>query len=913
MKAKASGMPLRTSLLSLWLAALAYVAVIGGIIVFRISPAATRLQGQSQEVMEEYRASQRRAQLLDSAKTDIWRLIGVAQSETIPLDTLEPLRLELQAGAEPSREVERLVTGLGGAPEVRRVLSNTVVHEGRLRVALLAAVAALELQDIPLAEQVMHRADSLDRPLSVALASATVYALQGVNAHEGELASTARRARQLVWLWVAGGILVVPLLALFFRRRLYRPLAELDRGMARVAAGDLETRLTEERSDELGRLAGHFNQMTDVLRLRASEEAQRTADETAARTRLILNAALDAVIVMDATGHIREWNPQAEQVFGWSRSDALGRLLSELIIPPEFRAAHQAGLGRFVATGEGPILNRRIETEAVKRNGMRIPVELAIIPIRRGKDTEFSAFIRDITERRASAAAVIASEERYRAAFEQAAVGMAEVSREGRFLRVNPAFAAIVGRTTEEMVGISYEQITHPDDLPADRVVFESLWTGRAPTVIKQKRYLKKDGGVAWVQLASAVVRGTAGQPGYALTVFQDVTAQKRLEADLVQAQKLDAVGRLAGGIAHDFNNLLTGIIGYADLLTHLEGADDQVREDAGAIVATAQRGAALTRNLLTLSRRSPERSERVDLNAVAQEVVELISRTFDRRIAVQLELPPEPPILSGDRSLLTNALLNLALNARDAMPDGGTLRIATGRVPLDPDFCARQAERLQPGVYASLVVQDTGIGMSPETCQRIFEPFFTTKPADRGTGLGLAMVYGTVRAHGGIIEVASALGEGTTFTLLLPSGRSEATSVTPDAGHPIRGVGRLLVVDDEDSVRDVVCRMLEALGYQVTSAENGEDAVALVAAAPDAFDLVILDNNMPRLPGREAARQIRALNPGIPLLLASGYLDAGGSPTLEEEGFSGAIRKPYDMNQLSRAVDRCKRPLRAP
>jgi len=302
-------------------------------------------------------------------------------------------------------------------------------------------------------------------------------------------------------------------------------------------------------------------------------------------------------------------------------------------------------------------------------------------------------------------------------------VGMAEVSPEGRFIRVNRAFATIVGRAVEEVTGMSFEDITYPDDLPADRVVFESLWAGRDPTVKKQKRYLKADGSVAWVQLASAVVHDADGEPSYALTVFQDVTAQKRLEAELTQAQKLDAVGRLAGGIAHDFNNLLTAIIGYADLLSHMVADNPRVQEDAGAIIATARRGADLARNLLTLSRRSPERTERVDLNAVAREVEALTSRTFDRRIAVLLDLAPDTPILSGDRSLLTNALLNLALNARDAMPEGGHLRVETADVVLNGRFAARTPDVIQ-GLYVALSVTDTGPGIPHEALPHLFEPF---------------------------------------------------------------------------------------------------------------------------------------------------------------------------------------------
>ncbi|HTL05414.1 MAG TPA: PAS domain S-box protein [Gemmatimonadales bacterium] len=902
-----SGTPLRSTLLAIWVAALVYVAVIGGLIVFRISPAATTLQQQSRGILDEFQGSQQRAELLESVTTALQVLASPA-ADPVGLDSLESFRLRLQATADSSHALERLASALGGTREMRRILVNAVNDEMRLRVAILAAIAALELDDRANGARALEHADSLVQPLRRALNTATSLALLDVNAHESALAGTARTAVRLVWVWLLGGLVAIPLLAAFFRRRLYAPLAALDRGLARVAAGDLEAQVAAQRTDELGRLAEHFNRMTGVLRLRASEEEQRTADEMVARTRLILNAALDAVIVMDAGGNIREWNPQAELVFGWPRAEVLGRPLAATIVPPESRDPHTAGLAHFAATGHGPILNRRFETEALRRDGSRFPVEIAIVPIRRGKELEFSGFVRDITERKASRAALMASEERYRAAFEQASVGMAEVSPEGRYLRVNRAFEEITGRSAEELRGMSFEAITHPDDLGEDREVLRGIFSGGTQAVRREKRYVRKDGSIAWVDLASAPVRDSAGEPAYALTVVQDVTAQKRLESDLIQAQKLDAVGRLAGGIAHDFNNLLTGIIGYADLLSLEEGASPRVRHDAGAIIATAQRGAALARNLLTLARRSPDRSERVDLHDVAREVVELIRRTFDRRIAIRLDLAPSPPILAGDRSQLTNALLNLALNARDAMTDGGTLTIATRRVTLDAGFCARHAEPVSPGAFAALTVGDTGMGMSPDTRSRIFEPFFTTKPVGKGTGLGLALVYGTVRSHGGLIEVDSAAGAGSTFTLFLPEQNDAVAGAPADPGGPLRGAGRILLVDDEETVRHVVGRMLAHLGYRVSTAADGEEAVERVRAEPGAFDLVILDGNMPRLPGRAAARRIRALDPAVPLLLATGYLDPGAADGVREDGFNGAIAKPYNLNELSRVVAQYRR-----
>ncbi len=899
------GPTLRTTLLVISAAVLLYTAVVGLVVVFRIGPAAARLQGRSESAITEYQMTRRRADRLDQVMADLWRQLGEGRRGGTSLPALEDHRHRLQELADSSGLLRQLAVPGEASPELRRILADAERHEARLRGAMLGAVAALEVGDLPAAEHLLRWADSLDAPLNDALAAATTIALTDVNRHQADLAGTARTTGQLVWgLLLAAGIGTAALM-LFLRRRLYAPMAALDQGLARVAAGDLLVRLNPERHDELGRLTEHFNRMTEVLRQRATEEEQRLVARSAAQTRLILDAALDAVITMDTDGLIREWSPQAEAVFGWKREEVVGTELSACLIPPEFRAAHAAGLAHYRRTGEGKLLHRRLETIALRRDGSRIPVELAITPVRRPDGTvEFSAFVRDITERTRTQSALAASEARYRAAFEQAAFGMAEVAPDGRFLRVNRAFAEILGYAPEEVVGRSFAEVTHPADVPADRDAIRRLFAGEIDHVQREKRYLRKDGSIAWVNLASALVRDAGGQRAYAVAVVQDVTDRKRLEEELRHSQKMDAVGRLAGGIAHDFNNLLTGIIGYADLLQHSDGGGNEAREHAGSIAALAERGADLSRNLLTLARRNPTRAEAVDLHDVAREVTDLVYRTFDRRIQIRLDLAAPSAVVSGDRSQLTNALLNLALNARDAMPHGGRLTVATRASILDPEFCSLHAEHLTPGNFVSLSVRDTGTGMSPETQARIFEPFFTTKAPGAGTGLGLAMVYGTVRAHHGLILVESEPGAGSTFTIHLPASRDLAQGRDAAVQVGLRsGSGRILLADDEEMVRDVCARMLRRLGYDVDTASDGQEAVERVTGDARGYDLVILDGNMPRLTGPDACRLIRTARPDARILLASGYV----APEVEAEwrtaGFQGVIHKPYNLAALSQAV----------
>ena len=646
---------LRAALLALLLGALFYVAAVGLLQLLYIGPAASRLQRESLSLMVEYRDAEQRVTALDSAERRVARLLDSSRIGTLPLRVLETERLTLQSLEENARILERLATPTASTAELRALLGNGVQNEALFRLALLGAVAALELHETAAAEQMFVRAQTLQQPVRALRRQATAIALRDLNRQEATLAETAQSSTRLVTIWLALGAAALPFLFVFLRRRLYEPLAALDRGLARIAAGDFDVSLSALADDELGRVADHFNRMTGMLQLRASEEEERTHIESAARTRSILESALDAVVVIDDQGAIQEWNRQAELVFGWSRDEVLGRMLETMIIPEERRAAHLRGLETSRAGGPPVLVGKRVEMQALRRDGTRFQVEVAITELRRQDRREYSAFIRDITESR-------------------------------------------------------------------------------------------------------------------------------RLEAELRRSQEMDAVGRLAGGIAHDFNNLLTGIIGFAELLAANAQLGNQARDDANSIVSAAQRGADLARRMLAIGRSSHDHDERVNVDTTVREVVALFTRSVDRRIEISVDLRAGDTTVRGDASLLSNALLNLALNARDAMPAGGRLTIATSVTRLDAEFCARQPGQATPGTFVALVVADSGTGMSEETRSRIFEPFFTTKPAGEGTGLGLAMVYGTVHSHRGLITVDTTLNVGTTFSIYLPVDQSVAEPEVPSA-----------------------------------------------------------------------------------------------------------------------------------
>jgi CheY-like chemotaxis protein len=362
----------------------------------------------------------------------------------------------------------------------------------------------------------------------------------------------------------------------------------------------------------------------------------------------------------------------------------------------------------------------------------------------------------------------------------------------------------------------------------------------------------------------------------------------------------MEAIGRLAGGIAHDFNNQLAGIMGFAELLLDSLG-DDSLRKYADNILKASRRAAGLTRKLLTFARKSSIVKAPTDIHAVIGEVVALLQHSIDKRIDIALHLDAQPSEIQGDPSQLPNALLNLALNARDAMPQGGLLTLATATVQR-----GRRTEDLDldPGPYLRITVTDTGVGMDAETRRHLFEPFFTTKGPGEGTGLGLASVYATVRSHGGDLVVESAPGCGTTIQVFLPFGIAAPQIVAVDAA-PLRfpASGRILLLDDEELVRDLAAGILRDAGYQVVTGADGEDALRRFGLAQQPFDLVILDLMMPRLGGRDTFAAMRRIDPSVRVLVVSGLPLDGEAQLVLDEGAAGFLSKPFERAELLRKV----------
>jgi signal transduction histidine kinase/ActR/RegA family two-component response regulator len=379
---------------------------------------------------------------------------------------------------------------------------------------------------------------------------------------------------------------------------------------------------------------------------------------------------------------------------------------------------------------------------------------------------------------------------------------------------------------------------------------------------------------------------------------------REAMEERLRQSDKMEAIGRLAGGVAHDFNNQLVGIMGYAEILLGRTG-DAGLKRYAERILTASRRAADLTRQLLAFARRGQCLSVAVDLHAVIGEVVEMLERSIDKRIRIRQDLGARPCSTVGDPSQLQSALLNVALNGRDAMPDGGDLVFATANEDFDQAQCQARGAEVEPGRYTRISIADTGVGMDAEMLKRVFEPFFTTKEPGKGTGMGLAAVYGTLKAHRGWVDVRSQVGAGTVVSLFLPLVEAPAAVQPLDEGvHAAAGNAHVLVVDDEEVVRSVVAEALGALGYRVTSCADGQECVETYREIWRDVDLVLLDMVMPKMGGHEAFLAIRRCNPDLKVLLCSGYsLSKEARALLAQQGVVGFLQKPFQIPELARLV----------
>jgi PAS domain S-box-containing protein len=503
----------------------------------------------------------------------------------------------------------------------------------------------------------------------------------------------------------------------------------------------------------------------------------------------------------------------------------------------------------------------------------------------------------ELKERRRAEEMLRTSEEKYRTIFEESKDVIFMSTPEGKLIDINPAGVELFGYfSKEEILLIDMGRDLYVND--DDRESFRRLIERQGFVKDYELSFKKKTGDRVIVLTTTVVVRNEDGDIVAYRGIMRDVTEHKQLEQQLLQVQKMESLGTLAGGIAHDFNNILGGILGYASLMKTKMTKDHQFFKYIDTIEKGGLRASELTSQLLGFARGGKYNSKPVDLNALIEETLGIVGRTFDKSIEIGTKFQKQLPAVEGDEGQLQQVLMNLCVNAGDAMPDGGRLTIETG-VEMFAEDRSKTGTTAAAESYVVLSVIDTGIGMDKKTMERIFEPFFTTKEEGKGTGLGLAMVYGVVKNHGGFVNASSEPGQGTTFRIYMPA------SVRAQETHPVpseapRGENELiLVVDDEEAMRSFAKEALEAHGYRVLIAENGVEAVETYRQHNGDIGLVILDLIMPKMGGHETFIKLKELNHDVKVILSTGYSQSGKAQEILDCGVLGFIQKPYQVNSL--------------
>jgi two-component system, cell cycle sensor histidine kinase and response regulator CckA len=497
------------------------------------------------------------------------------------------------------------------------------------------------------------------------------------------------------------------------------------------------------------------------------------------------------------------------------------------------------------------------------------------------------------------------TEERLRIVFRESPLGVALVAVDGHPILSNAAFQKMLGYTGQELSRMHFREFTHPDDCAADLELYQQLVAGAVKKYQMEKRYIRKDGQVVWARLSVSGLPDGSLHAGCAIKLVEDITERRHLEAQFIEAQKMEVIGHLAGGVAHDFNNIIAIIMGYCDLAMDKIGADDTVRSDLETVRSAAERAIGLICQLLIFSRKQKVQLVVLDINDVVKDTEKMLRRLSNENIEMTIVAGKSIGRIKADAGYIGQVLMNLVVNARDAMPNGGKLTIATDNIALDEDF-AQTHPGTSAGDYVMLSVSDTGAGMSSEVKAHLFEAFFTTKAKGKGTGLGLATCHTIVQQSGGHIEVQSEVGKGTTFKIYFPQVQQplDAAASPTRAGLLPRGTETLLVVEDDPAVRDLARRVLQRQGYEVLSAPNGHDALRAASEhAGSPIRLVLTDVIMPVMGGKLMAEWLNATYPDLKILFTSGYSDeAIAQDGLVERGVE-FLPKPFSPAALARKV----------
>ena len=709
------------------------------------------------------------------------------------------------------------------------------------------------------------------------------------------------KRRVTVWMSVFAIVVlaVSTLMAVFLARKMVAPLRKMTAKAIQISEGQKDFVFETDRRNywEFNQLSEAFNYM--LANLKDAEEQTRYKE--------LLEKVDDAVYIVDLEGNMVEANEAAYSQLGYSLDDFFKLNLNQLIPENHFNSILYE-LVEKAQTQTQPKLN--LETVHFKKDGRRLPVEIHSQAITyRGKKVILNV-ARDVSRRIDAQKALRESEERYRSVVENSRDGIVILNKDLHILYANEVFAEIIGLPPPKIQGHPFRKYMEPTEYGEAEAYYQKIQKGLAINSGPVCKVIRNGGEERAVRITANRFRDSTEKETI-VSQISDITDQLRaekekqhLEAQLMHAQKMEAIGTLAGGIAHDFNNILMGIQGYLSLM-RLGNESENPKSDTDikyiqGIEENVMSAANLTEQLLGFARKGKYTLRPTCLNDIVEKSTRMFMRT-KKEIILHKRCNAEIWNVEVDQGQIEQVLINLYLNAWHAMPDGGDLYIQTENVVLSDAYC--DPFDVKGGNYVKLSVTDSGIGMDKETIERIFEPFFTTKEIGKGTGLGLASAYGIVKNHNGIIRVYSEQGHGTTFVIYLPSSQVEETDESKIDFTLVKGSECILLVDDEEGPIEVEKLMLKELGYSVITAENGMEAIDIYAKNSDKVDLVALDMIMPEMSGKATYEALKKINPAVRVLLVSGYSTNKQTEELFELGCKGFIQKPFDIMELSQKL----------
>ncbi|MGA8340603.1 MAG: PAS domain S-box protein [Candidatus Sulfotelmatobacter sp.] len=676
-----------------------------------------------------------------------------------------------------------------------------------------------------------------------------------------------------------------------------------------VAAVDARvTPLENEFSSTLGQGARWINRVLSLATLVASgvllligiglsSAVLKQIRNSEEKYRNLINTANDAILVIDAgTRLILEANNKACEMLGIPEQQLVGKPESQLY-PTDGDKTRPHFL---TPNADGQTRSR--ELKLLRGDGTLVPVEVSASATELSGKPAVLGIFRDIRDRLEAAAILQRSEDRFSYLIQNLSDVITIVAVDGTMLYHSPSIERVAGYKPSDLLGKSLLALIHAEDEPAVRAALERVTLKVGSAAPPEYRFRRKDGSWVWLESVGNNLLNDVAVGGIVVT-SRDVTGRRGLEEQVRQSQKMEAVGRLAGGIAHDFNNLLMVIRGYAEIVLEEDGASRTVRKSVETIVRTTESAASLTHQLLSFSRKHVFSPQVLDLNALVNQMSEMLLGVLRDEMEFVVKLDPDACCISADPGQVEQVIMNLVVNARDAMPQGGKLTLETAHIAADV-VRAHRPSGVPRGDFVMLAVTDTGIGMDIETQSRIFEPFFTTKRKDEGTGLGLSVVYNIVRSCGGHVRVSSEPGRGSALRVYFPrvAMLPQPQPVEAPAKTARTGKETILVAEDQPDLRWMICQFLQELGYSVLEAKDGGDAVALAEQYKGTIDVLLTDVVMPRIRGSEVARQLSASRPDMRVIFMSGYTEGEFGAAPGEDGGPGTtlLQKPFELDSLA-------------